>query len=334
MKGRRKKTKYSMVFAAMVAMLSVCTAGVSTFAWFQASSEVRVSAASSSTTITVADPGETAQTGLYIFQDNYTADGSGSEGSKKIIVGKLPSERESLANSIAFDGEKATQTNFMQLVRYGYTVEGNTPAYYTAASSFLPGQRISFAILVDATATKARTLSISGFSSNPITNVHRYQHTGSALTTNEITLADGINVYATAISGKYDSSDKVFKSGEETKTEENTSAAISLFLKSNQNASGGALTDQFTHTPTSTATSYSLVTSTSSEDVLFLYTIEFGNSGDSLYRHVKANATEETEYVSPTFATGTTSYWVQDGTNGSSEVFQGLSFNITSLTVL
>jgi hypothetical protein len=147
-------------------------------------------------------------------------------------------------------------------------------------------------------------------------------------------LADGINVYATAISGKYDSSDKIFKSGEETKTEENTSAAISKFLKFNQNASEGALSDQFTHSPTSTATSYSLVTSDPSEDVLFLYTIEFGNSGDSLYRHVKANVTEETEYVSPTFATGTTSYWVQDGTNGSSEVFQGLSFNITSLTVL
>ena len=335
MKGRRKKTKYSMVFATMVAMLSVCTAGVSTFAWFQASSEVRVSAASSSTTITVADPSETAATGLYVFQDNFNDSGDGDTAiTAKRIIGKFPSQRRDLPSSIAFDGEKATQTNFMQLVRYGHTVEGNTPAYYTAASSFLPGQRISFAILVDATATKPRTLSISGFSSNPITNVHRYQHTGSALTNNEITLADGINVYATAISGKYDSSDKIFKSGEETKTEENTSAAISKFLKFNQNASEGALSDQFTHSPTSTATSYSLVTSDPSEDVLFLYTIEFGNSGDSLYRHVKANVTEETEYVSPTFATGTTSYWVQDGTNGSSEVFQGLSFNITSLTVL
>lgn len=334
MKGRRKKTKYSMVFATMVAMLSVCTAGVSTFAWFQASSEVRVSAASSSTTITVADPSETAATGLYVFQDNFDDSGDGDTAvTAKRIIGKFPSQRRDLPSSIAFDGEKATKTNFKQLAT-------SKNAYYTAASSFLPGQRISFAILINGTASKSRTLSINAFTSSAITNVHRYLHDGSQATNKEIVLADAINVYATAISGTFDEKNNVFEStvSAADPDEATTSATISKFLKSNQNAAGSALSDVFMHSPGDTTTPYTLVTSASSEDTLFLYTIEFSDANVDHYRRVSDADTPTPVSDTPTFESGETTYWQRDNSsgtlNGTSTVFQGLPFNITSLFIM
>lgn len=51
-----KRKRYSLVFATVVAFCSVCTAGVSTFAWFQAQANVSISATNSSTTISVSNP--------------------------------------------------------------------------------------------------------------------------------------------------------------------------------------------------------------------------------------------------------------------------------------
>lgn len=331
MKGRRKKTKYSMVFATMVAMLSVCTAGVSTFAWFQASSEVRVSAASSSTTITVADPNETTYAGLYVYQDNYTNSGGGSSLDKRTINGVFPSARSNLGSSIDFDGEGGAETNFKHLVSRGRN-DGDL-SFYTASSSFLPGQRISFAILVDGDAEKARTLSISGCTS-PDPNDNRYVHTGSAKTTTKIKLAAAINVYATLIPGTFNTSTHVFTSSSDT----TTGATISKFLKSNTDKDDNPLDDKFDYAPGGSLTdSYPLIEledSVAAQDTLFLYTIEFGNSGTALYQHAKNQTSFEPEYVSPSFANSTTSYWKQDGTYGSSEVFQGLRFNISSLLIM
>ena len=53
---QKRYQKYPLVFATIVSFLSVCTAGVSTFAWFQAQANVNVRATESSTTITVSNP--------------------------------------------------------------------------------------------------------------------------------------------------------------------------------------------------------------------------------------------------------------------------------------
>ena len=66
-----KRKKYSLVFATVVAFCSVCTAGVSTFAWFQAQANVSISATNSSTTITVRSPKDYI---FYGYNGNVAAD--------------------------------------------------------------------------------------------------------------------------------------------------------------------------------------------------------------------------------------------------------------------
>ena len=72
--------KGSLLYATIVALACVMTASVSTFAWFQAEANVRVSTTNSSTTITVSAP-ESRELGaatMYAYNDNgsygYTGD--------------------------------------------------------------------------------------------------------------------------------------------------------------------------------------------------------------------------------------------------------------------
>jgi len=73
----RKARRYPLIFATVVAFLTVVSAGVSTFAWFQVNAEVTISASSSSTNITVSAPEDLVK--FYYFKgnglpgsDNYT----------------------------------------------------------------------------------------------------------------------------------------------------------------------------------------------------------------------------------------------------------------------
>ena len=318
MKGRRKKTKYSMVFATMVAMLSVCTAGVSTFAWFQASSEVRVSAASSSTTITVADPNETIPVGLYVYSANNGGSEEGGESSKRTIN---PAPRPSNA-AIAWN-----TTNFPELVQ----TKTDTHTYYTSASSFVPGQTINFAIEINIPSgtPKPRTLSLTGFTPKDKTTTYsRKLWKSNSDKGKELVLAEAINVYATA----FDYSD------------------ASLSTKIGQFLSGSAVTgdthaqdDKFTYSvDSSNPASYALAeTPDSNNHVLIFYTIEFD---DSTQHYQRVDSSGNPLYVSPSSATppatgfSEVTYWKKhDGSSvitTSSEVFQGLSFNITSLLIM
>ena len=55
---KSKGRKLSLIGTIFVSMLSVCSAGVSTFAWFQAQANVNITTTSTSTTISVAKPDE------------------------------------------------------------------------------------------------------------------------------------------------------------------------------------------------------------------------------------------------------------------------------------
>ena len=74
---KSKSRKLSLIGTIFVSMLSVCSAGVSTFAWFQAQANVNITTSSTSTTISVAKPDEYT---FYYFngngKSNYNALGS------------------------------------------------------------------------------------------------------------------------------------------------------------------------------------------------------------------------------------------------------------------
>lgn len=62
-----KSRRYPLVFATITAFMTVCSAGVSTFAWFQAESRVRINTTSSEANITVQAP-ESVK--FYYFKGN------------------------------------------------------------------------------------------------------------------------------------------------------------------------------------------------------------------------------------------------------------------------
>ena len=51
-----RKAKASLIATIAIGLLAISTAGVSTYAWFQAASQVQIQASGDSTTITVAKP--------------------------------------------------------------------------------------------------------------------------------------------------------------------------------------------------------------------------------------------------------------------------------------
>ena len=67
-----KSRRYPMIFATIVAFFSVCTAGVSTYAWFQAEASATISSTSSSTNINVSAPDAVK---FYYFKGNGTPGG-------------------------------------------------------------------------------------------------------------------------------------------------------------------------------------------------------------------------------------------------------------------
>ena len=68
---KSKSRKLSLIGTIFVSMLSVCSAGVSTFAWFQAQANVNITTSSTSTTISVAKPDEYS---FYAYNYNASSD--------------------------------------------------------------------------------------------------------------------------------------------------------------------------------------------------------------------------------------------------------------------
>lgn len=316
MKKARHRKKYSLVFATVVAMLSVCTAGVSTFAWFQANAEVSVSSTYATTTITVADPNQTfAQ--MFVYADNYTDTGTGADDShRRQIVGAALPTSSSMSGMTTFDGMQANPTYFKPL---DSTAPGGT-AYCTAISSFLPGQTVHFALLVSCQSTKTIALKIAGWNSSH--DSHRKLYNDGSKT---FCLANAINIYSTVISGTYNSGTKAFSGAV---------SDIKAFLSKNNFT---ALEDKCSvAVGDSLSTSYPITLSTTgsaTQAALFLYRIEFDDSESAHYVRKTALNSETTADTSPTsLEWGADTFWKQDS-GGNSEVFQGLPFQISKLTI-
>lgn len=68
-----KPKRYSLIFATIIAFASVLSAGVSTFAWFQAEAQVRVQTTSNTANVTVQAPEDLVK--FYYFKGNGTPGG-------------------------------------------------------------------------------------------------------------------------------------------------------------------------------------------------------------------------------------------------------------------
>ena len=78
---KSKSRKLSLIGTIFVSMLSVCSAGVSTFAWFQAQANVNITTSSTSTMISVSRPDDYSfyaykgnRNSSHILQNNFTND--------------------------------------------------------------------------------------------------------------------------------------------------------------------------------------------------------------------------------------------------------------------
>ena len=308
----------------MVALLSVCTAGVSTFAWFQAQANVNVSTTSSTTTITVAKPDETMRE-LFVFKDNYAAGGTGASDAKKTTKGAV----RPAAGTIAFDGMKDSVVGTRQFYRLT-SASGST--YYTSTASFAPGETVHFAVLIHEESNKARKITGATFASASSATRLLYKN---GTTTKQFSLALAINIYSMAIPGTYDSTTKEFTIDSDFATDGSYASAADAIGKFISGSAKGS--DKFdydfdhynTGLPSGEVLSYHTQTTKST---LFLYTIEFSNGTDTWYTRVTdGGAVEPTSPTDSQWAS--TTYWAANPTTGDSEVFQGLTFNITSLLV-
>ena len=157
-----RKAKLGLIASVTVGLLAVCTAGVSTYAWFQANANATVSATNNSTTITVTKPNDYA---FYYYNKN----GLSNYGSP---VGTFASDFSAVTA-----GQLATVTNL---------------------DNMYPGQALTFVVSVES--VTSANLKITKVKSNdstaqPITQ-KRYQYVSDIDKGTEINIGSAINVYA------------------------------------------------------------------------------------------------------------------------------------------
>lgn len=122
---RKPSSKYSLVFATLIAFSCVCTAGVSTFAWFQANSRVSISPESATTNITVSSPDEIelgADPTIYAYNDNFT-----------YVDGEYTNHgytTSSESNKVSMVFEKGSSNNYF----YSYTSSASSAGYNSSSN--------------------------------------------------------------------------------------------------------------------------------------------------------------------------------------------------------
>lgn len=289
-KSPKPSSKYSLVFATLIAFSCVCTAGVSTFAWFQAESRVRIETTSDSARVTVTAP-DSLETAFYV----YTGNGGAITGS---------SSTASAGYDQYWTKEiSGFETNFSQ-------INNATPS--NSASALVPGRRLTYCIKLSG----EEDAGISGTHSATITNVNdtggrnRYLYNGGT-TSNLVKLGWAINVYGTCVV---------------TATDALPSASdIQNFIR----AEGD---DVFLDAPPSTvnhSSAFASATSATNKHFYFFYTIEMSNLDGTYFQQVDDSGSAVD--VSPTADTST--YWEKTGL-GDSEVYSGLTFSISEITLI
>lgn len=288
--------RYSLVFATAVAFCTVCAAGVSTFAWFQANASATVTTSSSSATITVTKPDD-VDLAFYVYNGNNYRD---TVNASTIGSGANPAygyKYTSVPNSVSWSDFTAIGTS--------------SPS--NSASNLTPGKRLTFCIRVGGEDSSTISGSHSGYIGTVSASNTRKRYLYSGGTTSTLVLLSwAINVYGTCFS-----------------TSTNPSASdVKTFLQAANPGGGNVYNDSSSGENHSSA----FATGTASSSYLyFLYTIEFSNASTTWYRHVDSSGA--TVVLSPTSDSEST-YWVADDVNGTSEVYEGLSFGISQITIV
>ena len=171
--------KGSLLYATIVALACVMTASVSTFAWFQAEANVRISTTNSSTTISVSAP-EGITLGSAVF---YKYTGNGDYGYTTAI-----------SSSAKVTGEGAV---FEEVSASSVSV---TPA---------PGKKMTYCAAVTATSGTISRAGIKLKSYTVTNNANRWRlNSGKTAVDGNVSIEEAINIYAhtdTSCTGTYGS---------------------------------------------------------------------------------------------------------------------------------
>ena len=189
--------RYPLVFATIVAFLTVCTAGVSTFAWFQAQAAVNIETASDDATITVAAP-EGAK--FYYFTGNGVPGGdytgySRGDSSIGMAPRNITHDGSTNPSNVAFESGDGIDYYFQEITGSGSYTESNCfdlskirpGCYYSFAVSYVGselGLKLNF-----------RWDSTNGITGDNQTPKRRF-HNGSAITDNPLNLLMSLNGWA------------------------------------------------------------------------------------------------------------------------------------------
>ena len=169
-----RKTKAKLIMTLSVALLSVFTMGVSTFAWFQAQANVNIQTESTSTTITVSKPDDYA---FYAYKGNKKYDYNG----------------DTVINSSDFNGYTGDFSSDFAVV-----TSSNIGALTTLTGMY-PGQSFTFCVSAsNLQEDDAVSLTLDKFISNDLrkqnnSSYHRYRCGSSNV---DINIGWAINLYS------------------------------------------------------------------------------------------------------------------------------------------
>ncbi len=168
--------KGPLIFATIVAFFSVCTAGVSTFAWFQATANVNIQTATDSASITVTKPDD-------VTCEFYAYTGNTAKGYTPTNVAR----------------ETASATELTFTGAFGTKLEG--AAQTIAAGSLIPGNCLTYCIKI----TTAGTHSASITSFTETKNANRLVYS-SGTTTTQVALGWAMKIYYWSVTSITDES--------------------------------------------------------------------------------------------------------------------------------
>ena len=316
---KSKSRKLSLIGTIFVSMLSVCSAGVSTFAWFQAQANVNITTSTTSTTISVAKPDEYT---FYYFKGNgnsaYTPNGTFSN------------------DFTAVPGSSITQNNV------------------TLWNGIFPTQSMVFAVQIDGlTASTSRvTMQINKFISNNTTKessatFKRYVRNSSSV---EINIGWAIDIYSLSSfsSSAYYTNLYEYSAGSPTKNFLNTSNTNNTNAIGEDTGTQNTITDLFSYSYASTDTSTSGLNAAGTNNELtqtvtlfnnelaasttmyYFFRVYYSNAASTLYAEKAGDS--DSDAIAPVDESSAHRYFAQSS-SGTSNCYAGLTFALTDISI-
>lgn len=301
-----RKAKASLIATIAIGLLAISTAGVSTYAWFQASSQVQIQASSSSTTITVNKP------------DDFTF--------------------------YAYKGNKLSTWPNKGTFGYDFvSVTSSTLAEYTSFTSFVPGQ--NFVYCVKAQQASSLQIYIKKIISNNATK-QGLPHERLTWSSNSINVGWAIDIFEYDEVTNHDVLPSTNYLTLVSTLERNSNYPDRFDFSETNNrtvleASGTGSSPEKVITLSSDIGIYDNSVSTlnygkttsalnNTKDVYAFFSVVYSDSSDTYYQEVKSGSDSTPVVVSPT---DRDRYFQKDDENGNSNCYAGLRFALNQITV-